>query len=294
MTNALTPRPALDADETAALQVIGWRPNADGSVCPDSSLLLADDDGVLDDGLAERVRAHVNSCATCQLLVKDLAVVFAEEPAELEAAGIRARIAAVQQPARRRSSLWMRLGGLGLAAGLLWFLFMPRSAPPPVPDSQIARVTPPPIPSVFVVDRPAIPPGDVDLTVRGEATTVSLANQITAALDKADAGDLTPASSELAAVATRHPASRSAALALGAVQLRANQNAEAAATLDRARTLKTDAALGDEVDWFLGMALVRTGNRDRARTLLDGVCKRGGVRSAVACAGVAEIDRTAR
>jgi TolA-binding protein len=286
-------KPAVDADEADALKAIGWQPANDGSVCPDSSLLLAADDGVLDEGLAERVRAHLTSCAACQLLAKDLAIVFAEEPVEREVAGIRARIATGQQPARPRSALWFGLGGLALAAGLLWFMFMPRSATPPAPDSQIARVTPP-VPSVFVVDRPAIPPGDVDLTVRGDATKVSLPNQIAAALDKADAGDVTAASSELAAVVVKHPASRSAALALGAVQLRANQNADAAAILERARALSTEAALTDEVDWFLGMALVRTGNRDRARTLLEGICKRGGARRVSACAGVAEIDRTAR
>ena len=101
MTNFSTSRPALDSDEAEALRAIGWRPNADGSVCPDSSLLLAADEGVLDSAQAEHVRAHVTSCATCQLLAKDLAIVFAEGPAEADVAGIRARIAAGQRPARR-------------------------------------------------------------------------------------------------------------------------------------------------------------------------------------------------
>jgi hypothetical protein len=295
MTTDSNSRTAFDADEAEALQALGWRPGADGAVCPDSSLLLAAEDGVLDDGLAEQLRAHVKSCATCRLLAKDLAIVLAEAPAEAEAARVDARIAAGRKTAGRPSSLWIGLGGLALAAGLIWFLVLPRPSPPPVPDSQQARATPPPVPSVFVVDRPAIPPGDVDLTVRGEATTrVSLANQIAAALDVADTGDLASAVSQLSTIVQRHSASRSAALALGAVQLRANRNADAAAALERARTLETDAALTDEVDWFLGIALVRTGNRDRARTLLDGVCKRGGARSASACAGVVEIDRTPR
>ena len=295
MTNDPLSRPGLDADEIEALQALGWRPRSDGSACPDSSLFLAAEDGALDDGLAERVRAHLRTCATCQLLAKDLAVVFAEDPTEAEIAGIGVRISAGQEPARQSSSLWIGLGGLALAAGLIWFLVMPRPTPPPVPDSQVARATPTAVPSVFVVDRPAIPPGDVDLTVRGEAPTqVNLPNQITAALDVADKGDLPAAGAQLAAIVQKHPSSRSAALALGAVQLRANQNAEATATLDRARMLKTDTALGDEVDWYLGIALVRTGNRERARTLLDGVCKRSGARSVNACSGVAEIDRIAR
>jgi predicted Zn-dependent protease len=157
----------------------------------------------------------------------------------------------------------------------------------------VTRVTPPPIASVFVVDRPNIPPGDVDLTVRGAATTpVSIEEQIGSALDKADKGDLAAASSDLQAVAKKNPASRIAALALGAVQLRASQNAEAIGTLERARTLRGDAATADEAGWFLGIALVRTAQPDRARAVLEEVCRHAGPRSATACAGVAEIDRS--
>jgi hypothetical protein len=92
-------------------------------------------------------------------------------------------------------------------------------------------------------------------------------------------------------VFTRHQTSRIAALALGAVELRGGRNAEAAATLDRARLLKGNIETGDEAGWFLGLALVRTGDPARARSVLDEVCKHGGPRGARACAGVAEIDR---
>ena len=121
-----------------------------------------------------------------------------------------------------------------------------------------------------------------------------LANQIAAALDLADARNLQLAISQLEGIVRKTADSRNAGLALGAVQLRADKNADAVATLERAHVLKTDPEMSDENDWFLGIALVRTGNRDRARTLLDGVCKRGGPRSARACAGVAELDRTPR
>jgi hypothetical protein len=55
--------------------------------------------------------------------------------------------------------------------------------------------------------------------------------------------------------------------------------------------LKGNTETADEAGWFLGMALVRTGDTTRARSILDEICKHGGPRSASACAGVAEIDR---
>jgi hypothetical protein len=285
-------RSQFDPDETEALHAVGWRPAPDDPVCPDSSLLLAADDGVLDEALAAQVRAHVRTCATCQLLAKDLAIVLAEDPTVDEATAIRTRINALAVPPRRSTGVWLGLGGLALAAGLAALIFWPRPTPPPAPEATIAKVSPPP--SAFIVSRPVFPPGDVELTVRGEPSPAArLATQITAALDAADAGKLAAASVDLERLSRRNPASRAALLALGSLQLRADLNADAVATLEKARLLKAPE-LNDEIDWFLSIGLVRTGNRDRARVLLDGICKRGGPRGPSACAGVAEIDRTSR
>jgi hypothetical protein len=221
-------------------------------------------------------------------LIKDLAEVLAEDIDEAATARIRANVTS-RQPSRRHAYIWWGTG-LAVAAALIWFLVIPRTPVAPVPDSQLARATPP-VPSVFAVDRPRIPPADIDLTVRGASKDVSLENQIGAALDKADTGDVGGAMSALEAIAKRHGTSPIAALALGAVQLRADQNAEAAATLDRAHGLKSGAEVADEVNWFLSIALVRTNHSDRARPILEGVCTHGGPRAASACAGVAEIDR---
>jgi hypothetical protein len=289
--NALKRDRALDADEREALLAIGWTPSTGGSSCPDSSLLLAAEEGVLDDVVTERVRAHVTTCATCQLLAKDLALVLAEEPAVADVSRIREHIETGRRP--RGSHLYIWLGGLAAAAAVTWFFLLPRNTPvAPAPETQLARATPPAPPTVFVVDRPAIPPGDVDLAVRGaDSTRASVPNQIAAALDKADAGDVIAASADLSAIVRRNPSSRNAALALGAMQLRADLNAAAATTFERARTLKPDPATADEFDWFHSIALVRNGDKDLARTLLEGVCKRNGPRSAKACAGVAELNR---
>lgn len=290
MTKERSSRAALDADEIAALEAIGWQ--RDESPCPDSSLLLAAEDGALGEPTAAEVRAHVADCSTCQLLSRDLAEVLAEAPSALERRRIDSRVAAGATRPRRAQPWWLAAAGLALAASLVWMLLPSPPTLAPVPDVELARAEPPPAPSVFVVDRPAIPPGEVELTVRGDAdTAMSLEAQIEAALDRADKGDVPAALESLDAIVRRHPTSPAAALALGAVLLRADRSAEAAATLDRARPLRTDSGVDDEVDWFLSIALIRTGDRDRARLLLSDICQRGGARGPRACAGIAELGR---
>ena len=284
-------RSAFDADEVEALRAIGWRESPGASSCPDSSLLMAAEEGMLDEQATARVRGHVTKCAMCQQLQKDLAVLLTEDPAGDVSARIRSKIPAGNPIRRPRFHVWITAAGLAAAAALIWFFVQPEPSTLPAPDSQVARVTPPPIASVFVVSRPAIPPGDVELTVRGESSNVSLEDRISAALDKADNGDVAGASSDLQAIAGGNRTSRIAALALGAIQLKAARDADAVATLEGARVLKGEPETADEVGWFLGIALVRTGNLERARDILDDICKRGGSREKSACAGVAEIDR---
>lgn len=282
-----------DPDEAESLRAIGWQQPASPSSCPDSALLMAADEGVLDEAAGARVREHVACCGTCRQLASNLRVLLDEEPAADVRARILARVSS-RGPARRvrRSQIWLGAGTLALAASAVWFLFRPAQPPPP-PESRTVEATPAPIPSVFIVDRPSIPAGDVDLTLRGDApATLSLEDQIAAALDKADGGDVSGAIADLQGIAARNKSSRIAALALGASQVRAGRNEEAVVTLDRARTLNGQSETADEAGWFLGIALVRTGHHDRARAVLNDVCQHGGPRGHSACAGVAEIDRT--
>lgn len=296
----MTDRPfqGFDADETRDLQAIGIPTARRLTGCPDPALVLALDEGVLAEDLAVSVRAHVSSCPACQTAASDLAKVFDEDvPADIRRRiDVRLRESFSRNGENHsRSRLWYWLvpaGGLALAtAGLIW-AFLPLADPPAVPGTELARSTTTPLPTVFVVDRPAIPPGEIDLAVRGRETTpADVNNHAALALDRADAGDVKGAIAELEALVRKHPASRRAGLALGALQLRDARNAEALATLERARPLQTAPDMDDEVEWFLAIARIRAGDRSGARLLLEGVCKRGGTRSHQACAGVAEIDR---
>ena len=305
MTERGLPSSRLDSDEIAALAAVGLSPGR--STCPDPTLVLAAGEGVLDEAVAARVLAHVESCPACKLAAGDLAQVFDEDvPIEIHQR-IDARLATTRARPARAAWFWVPIAGFALVAAIVIGMVMSRpGASLPSVDTQLARSTPS-LPTVFTIDRPTIAPADVDLAVRGDASTrVSLSQQISAALDLGDAGDVKQALSILEALVARHPQSRDAMLAFGVLQLRDGKNVDAVTTLERARALKgpltppnppnppNDAASNAEVDWFIGLARVRTGELTRARTLLDGVCRQGGPRSARACAGLVELDRMAR
>lgn len=286
---------SFDADETRDLEALGVN---GGSVrrrpgCPDPALLVALDEGVLDEDVVARVRAHVSGCPACQAASADLAAVFDEGVPEESRKRLDARVAAIK-PSRSRG-LWYWLvpaGGLAAATAAIVWALLPGPVIPLVPDDVVAKAPAQALPTVFVVDRPALPPGEIDLAVRGAAETVAdVANQASLALDRADGGDISGGLAEAEALFAKHRDSRKAGLALGSLLLRVNRNAESLTVLEAARALKIDPELNDEVDWFLAIASVRAGDRPNARLLLEGVCKRNGTRGARACAGVAEIDR---
>lgn len=286
----------FDADEAAALQALGWRPQANDSDCPDPSLLIAAEEGVLDDAaLGARIRAHAESCPMCRVLVADLAAVLAEEPSQLERERIEARVSAGWQPAPRRPSWWLTSAGLAAVAATLVLVFVPwrqliRFDAPGVSDAGLSGAEGVAVPSVFSGSRPAIPRPEPQLTLRGEAPPVPVAEQIGQALDLADAGDLADAIAKLSAIANGHPDSGDAQLAFGATLLRADRMAEALPVLEKAKTL-TGTASADEFEWYLAAALARSGETARATALLEPLCARNSLRGALACAGLAEIRK---
>jgi hypothetical protein len=270
---------------------------SDGSIrrrpgCPDPALLLALDEGVLDDAVATPLRAHVLACRACQAASANLTAVFDEGVPDESRKRIDARMAAIRP--RRSSGWWYWLvpaGGLATAA-IVWAL-APGSVTPPVPDAVVAKAPVSSLPTILIVDRPALPPGEIDLAVRGAAETpASVGNQASLALDRADGGDVAGGLAEAEALFAKHRGSRKAGLALGSLLLRVDRNADALAVLEPTRLIKEDQDLNDEVDWFLAIARLRAGDRANARVLLEGVCTRAGARSARACAGMAEIARS--
>ncbi len=287
----------LDPDERAALGALGVSVDVASrrTSCPDPALLLALEEQVLPPAVQTRVLAHVASCDACRALQSDLTL-HVDSSTDEEASGrIAARIAGALRPPRpARSALrWVVGAGIAVAASLAWIAVLWRPAVPDAPSRPAVPVASAAPASVFVPDRPTIASGDITLTVRGESAELpGLADRIAAALDLADGGDRSGAVGTLGAIAREAQDSSDAMLALGATLLAADRTADALAALEQARAALpagAPAADADEVDWFLAIALVQSGEVGRARDLASGICAHGGPRSARACAGVAEL-----
>lgn len=293
MTNPRLHVPALDPDEARGLEMLGLSPPAlAGRLrCPDPALVLAAQEGVLDRELADRVLAHVAGCTRCQAAAGDLAHVFDEDPEDVVRLRIRERLPRTRPVSRGRSWRWLAPVGVGLAASVLWLIGTAEPEMPGVAQPTFAMHVAGPLPTVFHPDRPAIDAGPIELTLRGSESAASAGDRISAALDLADRGDLPAARTELHAIVRAHQDSRDAQLALGALLVRAGETSAAVPGLERARALASGSAAADEVDWFLAIAFVRTGASDRARGLLRPICEHDGPRSALACAGLAELSR---
>ncbi len=287
---------AFDAEEVAALAALGCAPPSAPSACPDPSLLLAVNAEVLDDVTIERVRAHLAGCVTCRTLAGDLAVILDADPDERERARIRERVLV---SSRRKRPGWQAFGAAALATAATIAFFIVRAgvpvtpAAPPAPAARISVRAD--VPPVFAADRPAIERPEPELTLRGEPAALLVSEQIGRGLDAADDGRLGEAERLLRALVVANPDSADAHLALGAVLLRADRAPEAVATLERARALAgSGSESSDEFDWFLAVALARSGNTARASAALAALCSRPSSRAALACAGLAELERPSR
>jgi hypothetical protein len=261
---------------------------------PDPAVVLALREGVLEEPRASGIRAHVATCVMCQSLAADLESVLDADAESASTRRIDALVGAGRPMRARPAWLWLfRAGGLAAAAGLAWIVFAASPEAPALPDVLTAEATPAAGPSVLFVDRPILPEGDIDLTVRGDTTSrVSLEELVTGALDRVDAGDLNAGLRELERAVAGNPRSALAAVALAAVQLRDNRDADGWATLERARTLDPPVEVAAEIEWFRAVALARRGDRARARDLLDALCRANGPRGPRACVAAAELART--
>jgi hypothetical protein len=279
----------FDDEEISTLQALGWKAPGLPSACPDSALLLAVDSGVLDDEEAKRVREHRRVCETCRTLAGDLAVVLDVDPTEHERARVRARVPATPRAGVRT---WRTFAGAALAtAATVAFVLsrVPAGLPPALPPAPSMVAFDAHVPTVFVADRPEIARAESQLTLRGEAA-LPLSEQIGSALDIADEGRLDEALARLTALARTNVESADAHLALGAVLLRADRVPDAVPVLERAKALTSNEAT-EEFDWYFAAALARSGEPARAVGMLEALCLRNSMRGALACAGLAELNR---
>jgi hypothetical protein len=282
----------LDEDETAALEALGWRQPTAPTTCPDPALLLAVDGDALDPATVGSVREHTLLCDTCRMLAEDLAVVLDAPPTDDERRRIRTRVTASARPASRgRQAVAATI--LAAAATIAFVLLRRPEAPPAAPAAPVAAVASVRVPTVFLADRPYIQRPEPELTLRGKSAPLPQAEQIARALDSADNGRLQDALNQLTTLTRTNSDSSEAHLAIGALWLRADRPEQAVQELERAQQL-AGSRTSEEVEWYLAVALVRSGAVARAARILEPLCGRSSLRGALACAGVAELDRPRR
>src|SRR5262249_27162583 len=120
------------------------------------------------------------------------------------------------------------------------------------------------------------------LVVRGEGTSGKFVDEAVAGLNAYRTGDYASAARELEAIQPRYPKSVEIPFYVGVSRLFLNDVPAAMAALESARALSAES-FNDDIAWYLAVASERTGERERARAWLDGLCRGTSEYSARAC-----------
>lgn len=259
--------------------------------CPPPELVQASQMGALPPHVQESVARHVEHCVVCQALGEALddPSVGDLTPDERDRILMHIRTGLGRStPIFVRRPLWLPAAAVvalvAVGSVLVW---QSRSAPP-----QIARgVQQPDAPTVFQLEKPAIPARTgTELVWRGSPDS-GAAEDLTRALEPYRTDDFAEAARRLTALVSRHPQSASGHFYLGVIELFLAANADAVSALENAERLaKDDPDLAREAAWYLALAYRQTGQRERAAGKLDALCRGRSARAGQACAGLSELS----
>ncbi|MBL8214908.1 MAG: hypothetical protein JNK87_29580 [Bryobacterales bacterium] len=294
----------FDDDERALFESKGAVLPAAGAGCPKPDVLQAAMEGVLPEGWQQQVDTHVASCGLCTMLTASLREAEAEPLTPLESRRIRSRLSlpplAVVRSEKPRQPWWSRgwaaagLAIAGAAAAITTLIIFnperprqqqpvaerkPASQPEPVPQPQVASVKPR-LPLTAAPLR--LPLGA--LTMRGEepGTDQAYLQKLGAALKPYRAASYKESAAALAVLATAYPEAVEPPFYEGVSLLFLDKPADAAARLERARSLANQALAG-EIPWYLAIAYERSGRGAESQALLQAVCAATGPHRAEAC-----------
>jgi tetratricopeptide (TPR) repeat protein len=258
---------------------------------PPLDLLRAAHADALPDSLLEPARAHLESSAWSRALVDgaDLAEV------ELDAAAIDRLLARTQRTAMQetggRRRRWVPLFAVAAAAALVVAFIVWRNAVGPAPLTTVAdnarrSVAPSPSsPREFRLEltKPAVKLTAAALVLRGDRNSARFVDDVADGLNAYRAGDYEKAARDLDALQSRYPGSVEIPFYAGISRLMSNDPPGAVRALEAARALNDDT-FADDVAWYLAVAYERAGEVERARPLLDALCRGSGTYTARACA----------
>jgi tetratricopeptide (TPR) repeat protein len=272
------------------------------TACPKPELLQAARSQVLHSEAAKDIHQHLEGCRLCQSVVADLAAL---DSADLDSAA-RKRIwkriqpevqnTATDKRVRSRWNLWLR--PLPLAAGALAVLALAvglrvlhdRRQPAPTTAQNQTPVAPP-TPSALRLEKPPIIlPASAVVVWRGhEDASIKQSKELRQALAPYGADNYSEAARRLDRIRQKYPRLAEAPFYLGVSQLFLNQNEDATKSLKDAVNLASQP-LADEANWYLALALYRSGRGEAASSVLEPLCHAGGKNSARACLGIKELE----
>ena len=273
--------------------------------CPRPEVLMASQSGALPEETAQSVSRHVEKCAFCQILLKDMASDEFAQATVGEAQRVRARVFAQVGPRTNAAKagggffaiwFWKALPITALAAAaIIAFVIWTRihqsvsTVPGPAPVAQ--QQAPSATPSALVWEKlPIRLQASTILVVRGAPRTSQekYAAALTSALAHYRDEKYPEAEQELAKVAKEFPRGVEGQLYLGVTQLALQKNAEAIAPLSAAQKLGTEQ-FRDDATWYLALAYRSSGDTQGALAQLQKLCQGKDSYTERACTGIREL-----
>ena len=269
--------------------------------CPSPPIIRAAAAGVLPEETNASVLKHLESCALCRALARDMDSLDLPRPAPEEARRIEAKVLGNRGEASQRifpvgwSWLWRPAPVAALAAVALLvagLVYVSRSPAPPQP-TQVAVAPSPPEPStVFRLEKAAarLPMAAV-LVWRGEGRSAQerFLRELKLALDPYLADNFSEAADRLEKLTKKYPRAAEPYFYLGVSQLFVKQNAQAIQSLERAKQLAR-GSMAQDTSWYLSLAYQRAGETAKARAELQMLCQGKGDLAARACTGLQELS----
>lgn len=285
----------LEPDEEALLKELALfgPPAAGAGHCPEPELVSAAGQGVLPARLAGAVTRHVEQCAPCRALQRDLAALEPVGPTAEERRRIEERI---EQAVGRRwwtavaaGSSWRWalaaaaavLVVAAVAGGRWWLTPAPVATPArlPWPTGPTA-----PVAAQYPLEKPPVRvPLAAVLVWRGASSAGQDRHlaELGEALVPYQADDFAEAARRLQALTARRT-DPEADFYLGVCRLFLADHAGAVAALRRARAAGAPA-MATDASWYLGMAYLSAGQHREAATEFRDLCAAGGAHQAAAC-----------
>lgn len=271
--------------------------------CPRIEVLRASQAGVLPEGTAQSIAAHIKKCSFCQILLKDLANEELTTPTGEEARRVRERVFTAIKPGTKgakagggRLAIWLwkaiPVAALAGAAIALFVWTRLHKTTPPIP-SQVAIVQPAtkpvPPPSLQWEKLPIKLQAQSVLVWRGKPRTAQerYASELTSALTYYRDDHFDQAVEKLSKVVKDFPRGVEGQLYLGISDLKTKRNADAIEALRAAQKLGPDQFRDDAI-WYLALALDRTGDIQGAVAELTKLCQGKSSYAAQACAAAKE------